>query len=357
MERDYKFYLGALLLITIVVLAYFILKPFIIAILTAMVITYIFYPLYSFINKIFKMKTISALVVTIIVFLIVTLPLFFLINAVLKETYVTYLISKQKILSGDIFRGECKLNNSICKIVNKAEELLKDPKRKYYLETATQKVTSFIADTSSNFLFSIPLLFLNLFVILFLMFYLFRDGKKLSREIKKLLPLRTKYKNLLLSKFNEVIYAVVYGHIIVAMIQGLLGGIGFYFFGIPSPVLWGIVMWFFALIPMVGTPVVWAPAAILLMIDGYLQGSNTLIIKGVLLILYGIFIISSIDNILKPKIIGARARVHPVLVLLGVLGGLKLFGFVGIIIGPVILALIITLIDIYEIEQELERIE
>ena len=105
---------------------------------------------------------------------------------------------------------------------------------------------------------------------------------------------------------------------------------------------------FFSLIPFIGSSIIWFPAALLLIFNGYIQLDNVIIIKGVLLILWGMFIVGLIDNLLKPKIIGSKARIHPVLVLIGVLGGLKVFGIIGIIIGPIILALLTTFIKIYE---------
>jgi predicted PurR-regulated permease PerM len=147
-----------------------------------------------------------------------------------------------------------------------------------------------------------------------------------------------------------------YGNITIAIMQGILGAIGFMIFGVPSPILWGFVMVLFALIPYFGTAVVWLPAALNLIFSGYLQNNSSLTTRGIFLIVYGVLVISSIDNILKPKLIGAKANVHPILVLIGVLGGLSLFGFVGLFLGPMMLALLMTFIDIYEEEKdELEK--
>ena len=180
------------------------------------------------------------------------------------------------------------------------------------------------------------------------MFFFFRDVHIIVDKIEKLLPLKKAHQKYIFEKFNEVMFAVIYGSIVVAIIQGALGGLGFFIFEVPSPILWGIIMMFFSLIPFVGSSIIWFPAAILLIFNGYIQLDNVIIIKGVLLILWGMFIVGLIDNLLKPKIIGTKARIHPVLVLIGVLGGLKIFGIIGIIIGPIILALLTTFIKIYE---------
>jgi predicted PurR-regulated permease PerM len=119
-------------------------------------------------------------------------------------------------------------------------------------------------------------------------------------------------------------------------------------FGVSSPLIWGIVMAFAALVPFIGTGVIWLPPALIKLVNGIANNNTGQIIGGILFILYGIIIISSLDNILRPKIIGNKAKVHPVLILVGVLGGLYMLGFIGIIVGPMILALFSTFIQAYE---------
>ena len=166
------------------------------------------------------------------------------------------------------------------------------------------------------------------------------------------MPLKAKNRNQVIKKLNDMSFAVIYGSLIIAILQGILGGIGFLILGLPSPLLWGIAMIFASLIPYIGSSIIWFPTALFLLFDGYLNLDTTLIIKGILLLIYGIFVIGTIDNILKPKIIGSRGGLHPILVLLGVVGGLKFLGFIGIIICTIILAMLVTFIKIYEEEKQ-----
>jgi predicted PurR-regulated permease PerM len=184
------------------------------------------------------------------------------------------------------------------------------------------------------------------------MFFLWRDWDRLIKKLHQLIHLRKHHEAHIMSKMNDMTYAIVYGNFIVALIQGAVGALGFMIFGVPSPLVWGLVMAFFSLIHIIGTPVVWVPASLLLILDGISSASNNEIIRGVGLFLYGLIIISTIDNILKPKIIGGRGNIHPVLVLIGVLGGIGLFGLIGIIIGPLILGLFNVFIDIFEEEMK-----
>ncbi len=348
-EYPYSKYVLFLIILILTWLVFLVVSPFINAILTGIVVSYIFYPLYKLINKLFNKKTVSAFITSILVILMIITPIAFLLNAVSREAYVSYIIVKQKLLQGNIFGVDCDIkNNTLCTVSNFLKGIISDPKNRYYIEDTIQRTTTYIIDNASTFIFSLPVLLLNLFIIIFLMFYLFKDGKAIFNKIKNLLPFKKIYTERISRQFSDILYAVVYGQLLIALIQGVLGGIGFYIFGIPSPILWGIAMAFFALIPFVGPPIIWLPVALLQILTGLSQSDNSLVIKGILLILYGSLVVGTIDNILKPKIIGDKAKIHPILVLLGVVGGLNLFGFVGLVVGPIILAIFMTIVRIYE---------
>ena len=147
---------------------------------------------------------------------------------------------------------------------------------------------------------------------------------------------------------QEVIFATVYGVIIVAIIQGIVGTIGFIIFDVPSPILLGLLLTFAALIPFVGTALVWLPASALVFLNGYLNADTTMIGKGIGLFLYGALVISLIDNLIRPKIISKEAKLHPVLILLGLFGGIRVLGPIGMVVGPLVLALLVSFVDIYQ---------
>ncbi len=332
-----------------ITLVFIVIRPFIAALLASIVLSYLFFPLYRWFKRKVKNENLAALIVSFVVILLLIFPLFFVLNTITKEAYVGYLISKQKILEMGDFLQSCDSDiNPFCGFFTYVGEFFNDPKVKYHLQNTVERVTSYIIDSASNLVFSIPKFVLNFFVIIFTMFYLFKDGPKLFNDLRRLLPLRDIYKKHLFEKFGKVTFAIIYGYVVVAIVQGIAGGIGFFIFGIPSPLIWGIVIAFAALIPFVGTVVVWLPAALIKLFSGILSGNTGETIGGILFILYGLIIISGIDNIIRPKIIGDKARVHPVLILVGVLGGLYLFGFIGVVIGPLILALFATFVKAYE---------
>jgi predicted PurR-regulated permease PerM len=350
-QEVYRKLIFTLIFFILITISFLIIKPFITAVLTGVILSYIFYPVYSRINKVITNKNFSSLLTSILVVLIITLPLFFVINATSRQAHEMYIFSEQKIA---VFKSltSCEpIDKPLCKISRYVGNKLKDPQINYYIDTITKDIPNTIKEHMLGMLLSLPTILVNLFVVLFVMFFIFRDGRILLEKIERLTPLKAKHRKKVFKKVSDMTYAVVYGSIIIAVIQGLLGGLGFWVVGLPSPLLWAAVMIFAALIPYVGSSIIWFPAALLLIFDGYQSLDTSLIIKGILLILYGMFIVGSIDNILKPKLIGDKGGLHPVLVLLGVVGGMKFLGFIGIVVGPIILALLVAFIKIYEEEK------
>lgn len=338
-------------LVFLIILSYNLVKPFITSILTSLVLAYVFYPFYKFLGKWVKNKNINAFIVTILVIVVIFIPSFFILNTVLIEAYNLYPTVKQIFFEQNAIFNTCGEDSDItCRIVESYHSLISNANFKYYLDNTIKEASGFFIEELKKFIISVPNIFLNVFVVLFILFFGFRDGKDLINKIACLLPLKQGHRKEVLKKFNDVTFAVIYGTILVSIIQGAVGGLGFFIVGIRNPVLWGIIMMFFALLPFLGTSLIWFPASIILMISGFMQSSNLLIIKGFLLLLFGLFVVSLIDNFLKPKIIGDRAKVHPALILLGVFGGLKIMGFIGIIVGPIILALLVSFVKFYEEE-------
>ncbi|MEM2916194.1 MAG: AI-2E family transporter [Candidatus Woesearchaeota archaeon] len=356
-EKDGVFkYFFIILFIFVAALTFWVAKPFINALLASAVVAYVFHPLYAWLNRHIKRKNISALIVSAVILLLFIGPLLLIIQSAAPDARYVYVRAKQKILTGEIIDVACPLDaeSAVCRLQGKLQEFVQQPDVKYYLSDVVSRVTNFIIAKLSEIVFALPSIFLNLFVTFFAVFYFLRDGEGLIEYIKRLVPIKKKHRAHIFPKLQETAKAVIYGSLVIAVVQGVLGGIGFLVFGISSPLLWGMLMALFALVPFVGTAVIWLPAAILLIAAGSAEGNPAVIWKGVGLLLYGFFIISGIDNVLKPILIGDRAGVHPVLILIGVLGGLTVFGVVGFIIGPLVLALFKVFLDIYVHEYEEE---
>lgn len=349
------FFLG--LLVAILVLGFYITRPFLPALLTGAIIAYLCYPFYCKSLNYIKNKNAAAFTVSIIIVLLFTVPFIIILGLVSQEAYYTYTTLNQHNLGTNFMKIVCKNEDWLsCRSMRSVVSLLPEGDLDYYLQVSIEKITKFIVDNFSSFLVSLPSIMLNFFIMIFVVYYLLKDGGQVSERIKNLLPLKEPHKQKVLARFHDLTFGSFYGSILMAVLQGVLGGIGFLVLGVPSALLWGFVMIFFALVPYFGTAIIWLPAALNLIFQGYLQNDTSITVRGVVLIIYGLLVVSTIDNFLKPKLIGSKTKVHPIVVLLGVLGGLKLFGFIGIILGPVMLALLMTFIEIYETEKgEMEK--
>ncbi|MFK3736390.1 AI-2E family transporter [Massilia sp. TN1-12] len=180
----------------------------------------------------------------------------------------------------------------------------------------------------------------SLTIMLYLLFFLLRDGDNLARRVRQAVPLGRMYKQRLFDNFTTVIRATVKGNVLVAAAQGALGGIAFWFLDVQGPLLWGVVMAFLSLLPAVGAAIVWGPVAIYFMVSGSLW-------EGIGLIVYGGVVIGLVDNVLRPLLVGKDTKMPDYIVLLSTLGGMALFGLDGFVIGPVVAALFIAAWDLF----------
>ena len=175
-------------------------------------------------------------------------------------------------------------------------------------------------------------------LVVFTVFYFFSDGENIRHAAYERVPLQRVQWQDIISRTRDVIGATVYGVLAISAIQGTLGTFIFWALGLPSPLLWGVVMFFLSMIPMAGAFLVWLPAALYLaLIGAYLKAG--------ILVAWGVLVIGSIDNVLSPKLVGRRARLHELLIFFAVLGGLQVFGVLGLVLGPVVVAMTLALIE------------
>ena len=204
------------------------------------------------------------------------------------------------------------------------------------MKTVGEYVVKHVSDVFKNAF----VLVLNFVIMCLTIYYFLKDGETLTEYLKNLLPFSEEQKRKLVERVKETVIAAVYGQIAVGIAQGTLGWIAFWILGLPSPVFWGTVMAIFSFVPFFGTLIVWGPAVVILILSGSLG-------KGIGLLLFGALIISNIDSVLRPLIIGGKAKLHTLLVFFSVLGGIQFLGFLGFILGPLIAALCLSLFEIY----------
>jgi predicted PurR-regulated permease PerM len=202
--------------------------------------------------------------------------------------------------------------------------------------TEGEKIVSSMLGATAGFLGTLTSLGLNTFIAIFVLFFLLRDGKSMLRRAAVILPLRTGQASRLFSSVRETLHAIVYGTLAMAALQGTLTGVAFWFLGLASPVVWGLIATVLAVLPVVGTTLVWLPAATMLLVSGHW-------IKGMILVIWGLAVVHPVDNILRPYLIGTRVKLSPLYVFFAVIGGLKAFGAVGLFMGPLILSITVAL--------------
>jgi len=208
---------------------------------------------------------------------------------------------------------------------------------------SAQSVASWIVAQGGSFIKGFGWFFINAFILFFALYYFFKDADQIKKKIMIISPLPEAHEHELFRKFKEISLATLFGIFLTSIAQGAVGGIGFIIVGIPNALFWGTAIALFSLIPMVGTSIVWLPASLILLSTGNIFG-------GVFLFLWGMLLVSTIDNFLRAFLIGGRTNTNQLLTFLAVFGGLMLFGLIGVIFGPLMLAAFFTLLHIYEME-------
>lgn len=352
-------YVFLALFAVILYLAYLVLNPFINALFTGLILAYITYPLYKISSKIVKSETLRAVIFTLFIFLIISIPVVLLVSnltreSLFKESKNLFNTVSQRISSGNVLGIDCRGVSSFgCTVNLFLNDLVQSEQTKNFLTTGISEIISFFTRMSSDVLLSLPKLFLEFIIAILAMFYVLKDGKDLGARLLRLSPLKPHHQKQLFERFQDILFAVVYGTLLVAVLQGVYAGIGFAFFGIENVVIISILITFFALIPVVGTWIVWLPVISYYIITSSSAGDFE-VIKWMLLILFGLSI-STIDNIIKPILIGGRARINALLVFIGAIGGIWFFGILGFIYGPIIIALAKVFFEIYEQEHICQR--
>ncbi len=320
-------------------LFYKVLSPFLITIAWAMVLSITFYPLYSVLLKFVKRPGLASIITILIIIVLIIGPVTYIIGALVNEVANIYSTIEEKGFDVITKIQEHPRFTSIFKKLSSfiaAENL----DIKQGIINTIKMIGEYIGKHISDIFTNAVVLIVNFVVMFLTIFYFLRDGEKLAEYLKGLLPFSVEQKKRLAIRTKEMVIAAIYGGVIVGLIQGFLGGIAFLIFGLPSPVFWGTAMAVLSLVPLFGTFIVWGPASLILILSGSYG-------NGIGLLLYGILIISMADNILKPLIIGSRTKLHTLLIFFSVLGGIKFFGFIGFILGPLITALSLALLEMY----------
>ncbi|MEM5331234.1 AI-2E family transporter [Paraburkholderia sp. JHI2823] len=346
-----------LLLLTVSVALCFILAPFFSTVLWGAILALIFQPVQRrLVAQLGRRRNLAALITLMICLVIVIFPLTLVAGTLVQQVALAY----QQVRAGSLDFGAYfsqivhALPVSIQNLLARYD-LMDLPGLQQRLSAGAAEISQFIATRALSVGQNTLQFLVSFGVMLYLFFFLVRDGSEISRLIRDAIPLDKQHKLHLIRKFTTVIRATVKGNLVVAVVQGGLGGVALWVLGIQGALLWGFVMMLLSLLPAVGAALVWGPVAIYFLSTGAIA-------KGVGLIVFGSVVIGTVDNVLRPLLVGKDTRLPDWVVLISTLGGISLIGINGFVIGPLVAALFISCWDLlrkgqHDIENERAPVE
>ncbi|MBU4086496.1 MAG: AI-2E family transporter, partial [Nanoarchaeota archaeon] len=293
------------------------------------------YPVYKMILRVVREKNISAIILVLLLLFLIFLPIWFLFPLVVRQ-----------LLSSYSYLQQADILTPLRAIFPQASSADMSAIANTFISNSLNAVFS----QFSSFLLDLPIILLQLTVILFVFFFALRDAEKLKQYIKGLSPFSAELEKSLSSQFKEITNSVVYGHVIVGVIQGILTGAGLLIFGVPNALLLTVLAILASVMPVIGAWLIWLPAGVYLLTSGHTGA-------GIGLVLYGAVFISWIDNVIRPYIVSRRTNVSSGIVLIGMIGGLIVFGLMGLVLGPLILAYLLVILNAYKDKRLLEFIQ
>lgn len=330
-------FLGILGLVTFCFL--YIIKPFAYPIFWAAILATLFFPLYSKLNNKLKTPNLSATISLSAAIVTITIPLLLIGTLLVAQSVDLYtkVSNNQDQISSFI-------QNAANTIKNNHYTAQLNINESFWLEKfseSAQFITSYIIANLTKITQNSISFFVMVVIMFYTLYFFLRDGEKILKNLMHLCPLGDKYEKILYKKFTNTAFGTLKGIAIVGGLQATLGALAFYIAGIQGVLIWGVVMFFFTLIPSFGCSLIWFPAGVLLLLSGKIW-------QGVFILLFGFFIISTVDNLLRPIVVGKEAQLHPLFILFSMLGGIIVFGISGFIIGPIVAALFLAFWEMYD---------
>ncbi len=317
---------------------------FLIPLTWAALLAIVFYPLHLRLTRLLRGRSgLASFLFTTLVIMVVIVPTVLLTLLLANESVAVYQQSKE-LLKGE---GAQELMNRLrASTPAKAWEIVMPLLESWNIDIAgvavkaANAVSSFLVSQATDFAKNLASVILNFFLTTFALFFFFRDGSRMVAALRNLVPMEAAHKDLILARLYDTVAAVVQGSLVTAATQGLLTGLGLWVLGVPFAVFLGCATAFLSLVPF-GTTIVWGSVAIYLAVSGSLW-------RALILALWGTLVVSMVDNVLRPLIIGGRAEIPTLLLFFGMLGGLQAYGFLGVFLAPAVIAILVAFVKIYQ---------
>jgi predicted PurR-regulated permease PerM len=337
-EQSTQKRLGTVLFYGIVaILAYFVFlvfQPFLPALAWAIVIVVVSYPAYQRLALRFQ-PTLAALICTFGITLILIVPALLGMAAFVHQG-----VQAVQTLQLQIQNGHFDWMNRVWLDLQSRFPDNDTTNLATLLSRYADQAASYIAARLGTLLKNTALFLFHLSVTMLAMFYLYRDGPAFMARVREILPFESAHSDRMIREANDLIFASVVSSMVAAAAHGILGGLAFGLAGITAPVFWGVMMGFFSLVPVVGSALIWAPAAISLIAEGHIAA-------GIIVALFCSVVVGLVDNVLRPWVISGRAEMGGLVVFISVLGGISVFGLLGVVVGPIVVAAGASLLDLY----------
>jgi predicted PurR-regulated permease PerM len=320
--------------------------PFFEPIVWAIILALFFYPIYSWMRRTLKVSEgLASLGMCILIIAFIIIPVFTLLGSLTTEVVRVYTEIQENLQTGDFTIVPDKDKSPILnKTVSNVLDVLKthETRVKEILIDLSKKMGEFFLKQGTVVFKNVASIIFKAALMLVTLFYLFKDGERMLQTFKDLLPLPKRDVESFAKAMDDVLSATLYGNLLNAVIQGSLGFFIMWVLDFSAPLLWGMIMGLTTFIPMIGPALVWLPATIYLFLAG-------LYLKAAILLVFGILIISQIDNFLRPLFISGKTHIHTLILLFSILGGLSVFGFLGFILGPILMALCVSILELYRL--------
>lgn len=328
-DKKFKEIFILILIGLLLVLSFLIIKPVLISMIFGLLSAYVCYPIHKRLVSKIKSKNLSALIICFAILAIILVPVWLLTPLVLKQVFDIYAYS-QKIDLVSIFNSVFPAFSSQEISVNVISSM----------NSFISEITSYLLRKFTDVLLNLPSIIFQLFIVIFTFFFALRDGRELVDYIKSLSPLSKESEKKFFEKFGDITYSVIIGQIIVGIVQGVVTGIGFLIFGIENALILTLVSILVGILPIIGSWLVWIPVDVYLFATGRTGPAIGLLI-------YGLIIISWVDTLIRPLVMSKRTKINSGILLIGMIGGLYVFGVLGLVLGPLILAYLLIVLELY----------
>jgi predicted PurR-regulated permease PerM len=320
---------------------YLVLAGFLAPIIWAAILAMLFFPLYTVVLRWYGGRaTVAALTLTVFVTLIIALPTVSLSSVITRESASLYARLSEWVSSGELNQSIERIRASwIGRLLERAEgyEIDWSGVARSTVDAASALVVAQVTSVARN----VAVFLFDFTIMLFTLFFLFRDGDRMYQRLRDLIPLETRHKDAIFTGLYETLSAATQGMVATAVAQGFLTWVALWALGLPYTAFLGVVAGFLSLVPFVGAAGVWVPCTIYLFASGD-------VVRGIILLVYGSLVISMVDNVLRPLLIGGQTRLPTLFLFFGILGGVQVYGVLGIFLGPVLLAIVVAFVRIYQ---------